>query len=243
MRVDDAVPSEVSLAVCLNGKHAIDVRMSPGGAKELVVGHLICEGSIDGPGDLRSFTSGTGWARATFRAIRRTGASSMSSGARPGPRHRNPILKGCKVLKSKVEVSPSQVRAAAEKVAASDVHRLTGGVHTCGVFQVPKEGGVPFAVSLCDDIGRHNALDKAVGMSALRGCDLGRCLVAATGRASSDMVAKCCGAGIPILASRGATTIMAVELARRVGITLIGFAREDRMNIYSHEERVVPDPT
>jgi len=96
-------------------------------------------------------------------------------------------------------------------------------------------------VSLCDDIGRHNALDKAVGQASLRGCDMSRCLVAATGRANSDMVAKCCRAGIPVLASRGATTTLAVEVAKTVGITLIGFVRKGRMNIYSHEGRVILD--
>jgi len=241
VRIEDALPSEVPLAVCLNGEHAMDVRMSPGQAKELVLGHLICEGFIEGPGDFRTFTCGTGWAKATFRMTHRRAASNMSTRARPRGRRDASALKGLKVVRSKVRVRPGQVQAAVERVAASDVHRLTGGVHTCGIFQVPEKGGPPLTISLCDDIGRHNAFDKAVGRAAIQGCDLSGCLVATTGRANSDMVAKCCRAGIPVLASRGATTTLAVKLARTVGVTLIGFAREDRMNIYSHGGRVILD--
>ncbi len=239
----DPVPLEVSLAIHVNGKHAIDVRMSPGRVKELVVGHLICEGLIEVPGDIKTFARGSGWARVEIRTARpKIAASTTRFGARSLDGHGMLAIKGFKALESKVKASPSQVLAALDHVGSSCTHRLTGGVHTCGLFQLPDEGGLPVMASLCDDIGRHNAFDKAVGAALLEGFDLGRCMAALTGRTNSTIVAKCYGAGIPILASRGATTALAVKLARRVGVTLIGFAREERMNIYANDQRIVQQP-
>jgi FdhD protein len=88
------------------------------------------------------------------------------------------------------------------------------------------------------DIGRHNALDRVAGQALLRGIDLGQAYVLSSGRISSEMVRKCLVAGIPLIASRGATTTLAVSLAEKNGLTVIGFVRAGGMNIYTNPHRV-----
>ena len=100
------------------------------------------------------------------------------------------------------------------------------------------------------DIGRHNAFDKVIGHALREGIDLSRSFALTSGRISSEMVRKCLVADIPIIASRGATTSLAIETAERTGLCVIGFVRAGKMNIYTHPEHIegalswqIPDPS
>ena len=236
----DLIAVEGPLVIFLNGKHAIDVTMSPTEVKDFVIGHLICSGSINDPGDVQSFRCGKGWAEAVYEESRRSPLMSetmLSAGFGVSKKQELRLEK----IQSDLKVRREEIHLALAIVLNSEAHRLTGGVHTCGVFQLSvRQREKPLLpVSLCDDIGRHNVLDKAVGKAAIEGCDFSRCFIVTTGRASSDTVTKCHGAQIPVLVSRGATTTLACELAQLAGITLIGFAAKNRMNIYCNEWRVL----
>ena len=89
-----------------------------------------------------------------------------------------------------------------------------------------------------EDIGRHNALDKVVGKALMSNMDLKDKLVMTTGRISSDIVVKVAKAGIPIIVSHSAPTSLALSIAKAANITIIGFARGSRMNIYCNEHRI-----
>jgi FdhD protein len=93
-------------------------------------------------------------------------------------------------------------------------------------------------VCIAEDIGRHNALDRIIGYGLLNNVSFSRTFVVSSGRVSSEMARKCLIAGIPLIASRTATTSLAVEMAEKTGLTIIGFVRSDQMNIYTHPERV-----
>jgi len=93
-------------------------------------------------------------------------------------------------------------------------------------------------VSVAEDIGRHNAVDRIIGHALRNGIDLSRTFVISSGRISSEMVRKCLTANIPIIVSRSATTTLSVEIANKTGLTVIGFARGGKLNIYSHPERI-----
>ncbi len=239
----DLIPVEEPFAIFINGKHAVDVTISPSEIHEFVVGHLICEGHIDGPQDIENYSVGEGWAEVELRVepresiMRKVIFSACFGGSGRPPSKPEKTGK----VESDLTLDYEQLQGAVEAIEDSQVHRLTGGVHTCGIFSAPERDprAAPHRVGLCDDIGRHNALDKAVGKAAMQGCRLARCFVVTTGRASSEMVAKCHAAGIPVLASRGATTTLAVEIAKLSGIALVGFARRDRINIYCNEWRVL----
>ena len=113
----------------------------------------------------------------------------------------------------------------------------TGGIHAAGIFAANGE-----ALVVREDIGRHNAVDKAIGRALLDGkIPLDRHLLLVSGRASFEIVQKALAAGIRILASVSAPSRLAMDFARENNQTLIGFLRPPSFNIYSHVERVVLD--
>ncbi|MDF2519782.1 MAG: fdhD [Clostridia bacterium] len=114
----------------------------------------------------------------------------------------------------------------------SELFKETGGVHSCAICN---SGGI---VLFSEDIGRHNALDKVIGKALRNNMELKDKLLMTTGRISSDIAVKAARAGIPIIVSHSAPTDMAIEIAKRANITIAGFARGSRMNIYCGSHRI-----
>jgi len=117
-------------------------------------------------------------------------------------------------------------------------YRLVGGVHAAAVFDTAGR-----AIVVCEDIGRHNAVDKAVGYCLLRGVSLQDKMLVSTGRASYDMVSKGVRLGMPIIASISSPTSLAVELAEALNCTLLGYLRGKTLNVYTHRWRVANSRT
>jgi FdhD protein len=111
---------------------------------------------------------------------------------------------------------------------------LTGGCHAAAAFD--RKGRL---LSVMEDIGRHNAVDKVVG-DLLGRMALGEAhLLTVSGRVSYEIVAKCFAAGIPLLAAVSSVSSLAADFAKELGITLIGYCRDDRATVYAHPERII----
>ena len=123
---------------------------------------------------------------------------------------------------------PDRLREAQAAFAA------TGGLHATGLFSVAGE-----ALCVREDVGRHNAMDKVVGWAFREKLlPLGAYVLCVSGRLSFELVQKAAVAGIPVLCAVGAPSSLAVDAARRLGLTLVGFLRDGRFNVYAHPERI-----
>ena len=226
------VVEEVPVMILVNGRHLATAMMSPVRLEEFVVGHLFTEGIIRSRDAIESVQVEKG----TIRVLTRDHLRPL------GPKRT--ILSGCggsasfldpaklPKITSDYTVDTPRIAEAMKGVLDSEIHRLTGGVHVVGLAS---DRGV-----LCvrEDIGRHNAMDRAIGYGLTEEIDLARTFVVSSGRISSEMARKCLVAGIPIVVSRSATTALAVELAEKNGLTICAFARGSRMNVYTHTHRI-----
>jgi FdhD protein len=138
-------------------------------------------------------------------------------------------------LADPVRIAPATLRAVMDRLAAAQpVFAATGGLHAAGLFTA--DGALRVAR---EDVGRHNAVDKVVGWALAHGAlPLGGHVLAVSGRISFEIAQKALAARIPIVAAVSAPTSLAVDLAERAGLTLVGFVRGDGFNVYGERGRV-----
>jgi FdhD protein len=144
-------------------------------------------------------------------------------------------LRGCPVVPPGLVVDPAVLpRLPGALREGQGLFESTGGLHAAGLFTAEGE-----LVALREDVGRHNAVDKLIGWALLDGrLPLGDHLLMVSGRSSYEILQKALVAGVPVVCAVSAPSSLAVDLARRFGMTLVGFLRGQRFNVYAGEERL-----
>lgn len=227
--ISEKLVTEHLLEVYINEVLTFKLICSPQYLPELVLGRLYSEGIIDSVDDAESIYICESGQRAKVY-IKRKNAEVKSQenyvettmSCCTGNHVLNDYFVSGKALSplKKRDYSKEEILKIAERFEMdSPVHRETGAVHSCYLYH---EGKIVFC---CEDIGRHNALDKVIGFAIKSGIDLGRCMVYSSGRIPTDMTYKVIRAGIPVLISKSMATDRAVEMARTYNLTLICRAR------------------
>lgn len=140
----------------------------------------------------------------------------------------------CEPVKSDTVLSYKKIYEFMEKnLNYSEVFKQTGGVHCVALCDTNQ------TLVISEDVARHNALDKVIGEAVLKNIFLKDKIIILSGRVSLEMILKAAKMQIPIIISKSAPTSMSVALARRLNITLVGFVRGKKMNIYSNSERII----
>ena len=237
----DLVVREAPVTIFLNDVDLVTLLCSPKDLEYLAVGFLFAEGLIKGKGDIKSILAdkkdGVVWVETVggrkphdnilARRLITTGCGKGLSFI-DSPKYKRSSKAG-----RDFKVQASQVALLMKEFQErSKIYRMTGGVHSAGLANA--RGIVAFN----EDIGRHNAIDKILGESVLKGIKTDRLIIMTSGRMSSDLIVKAARARIPVIISRSAPTDLSVKLACDLGITLVGFARGSRMNVYSNEWRI-----
>lgn len=237
---EDAVASEVQLRIVVNDQELAVASILPGGEREFTYGLLLASGVIDSAVDVHD------WQFDMERGVvfvGLAGDSPLADFAAP------PVVLGTacgsepltvsshrlRPITTALEVSPAAILSAAEALREdSALFRETGGVHSVALCRA--DGTIQLRA---DDIGRHNACDKVIGAALLDGgISVADTFMICSGRLSSEMVTKAWRFGLPLLASRSAPTSRGVEIAKTAGLTLVGFVRGRRFNIYAGPQRI-----
>ncbi len=233
---EDTLILEYPFTIFLDDNEVITLLCSPKSLEELAIGFLFSEGFIDDISNIEKTQideeKGIAYVYAKERkalAEKLQGKRTITSGCGKGTLFYN-VLDS---FKSKKIERPLDIEVEEIKALIKDFNRkselflTTGGVHSCALCS--KSDILIFE----EDIGRHNALDKILGRALMDNMELSDKLVLTTGRISSEMLIKVAKRGIPAIISRSAPTSLSVELARELNITVVGFARGEKMNIYS----------
>jgi len=234
----DEIAVEEPLEIRVEGRPIAVTMRTPGHDEELALGFLISEGvapiRASLPPDLAANTVDVEAEGFDFERLSRNFYTSSSCGV-CGKGALEAVAVDSPRVTSELTVPATLVSELPERLrAAQPTFAATGGLHATGLFAADGE-----LLVVREDVGRHNAMDKVVGWAFGRGLlPLADKILCVSGRLSFELVQKAAVAGCPVLVAVGAPSTLAVELARDRGVTLCGFVRNGRVNVYSEPWRI-----
>jgi len=235
--IEEVIAKEFSLTIIINNRDLVTLLCSPANLEYLAVGFLSSEGLIKGKDEIKKIMldEERGVIRVETEEDRDFAGRLITSGGGRGAAYYSSVDAPSQI-KAKTEISANKVIALVEDFQQrSPIYRATGGVHSAALCD--KDNILVFR----DDIGRHNAIDKIFGECLLKDISTAERIVITSGRVSSEILLKVAKRSIPIIISISAPTDLAVRLATDLRVTLIGFVRGGRMNVYTESWRVVAE--
>jgi len=240
----DFVAEEVPLHLFVNTTFWATILCSPTHLKELAVGHLLSEGVLK---SIEEIVEVELKEKENSCHIRLKQGINVEERVKLSKLHTRIIPSACGSPSpyqyvGKIPQIDSDLKVKAQVIFESVYQlnfkavgfRQTGGLHVAAVYKA--DGSL---MALAEDVGRHNAADKAIGMAALNKVPLSECFLASSGRLSGDMTFKAAKVGIPIIASIAAALSSGIDAAEKTNITLVGFVRGKRLNIYTASQRII----
>jgi FdhD protein len=243
-KIEDYVAEENPLQLFVNNTFWATILCTPTNLKELAVGHLLSEGIVKSTEEIEEVTlkekentcivklkpsikveDRINISRLHTRVI----PSACGSGSPYQYKGKTPKVDSNLPVKAQVVFdSVNQLNFKAQGF------RETGGVHVAAIYK-----GDGLLVALAEDVGRHNAVDKVIGLAALGKVDFAGCFLALSGRISGDVAFKAAKVGLPIVASLAAALSSGIATAKESNVTLAGFVRGKRLNVYTAPERII----
>ncbi len=243
-KTTDCIAEEVPLQISLNATYTFVIWCSPSQFKELAVGYLLSEEILRSVDEIADVTVNQKENMCQIQLKADVNLDERMKNSRRSTRiiplikkPTSPYQKDEKIATVK---SPLKVKAQTILDAINNLNsqakgfKETGGLHDSAIF---KADGTMVAFS--EDVGRHNTVDKVIGMASLNKEDFSQCFMLITGRVPGDMIYKAAKVGLPIVASVAAVLNSGIASAEKANIALVGFVRGTRMNVYTCPERII----
>jgi FdhD protein len=242
-KTTDYVAEEVPLQITLNSVYAFVIWCSPSQFKELAVGYLLSEDILSSVNEIQELISNEAKNSCQITIKASVNLDERMKNMRQSTRiiplikaSTSPYQHDQKIpsVKSKLTIKAQTILDAIDQInRLAKGFKETGGLHDSAIFRA--DGTI---VAFSEDVGRHNTVDKVIGSASLERADFNQCFMIITGRVPGDMIYKAAKVGLPIVASVAAVLNSGVSSAKKANITLVGFVRGKRMNIYTGEERI-----
>jgi FdhD protein len=243
-KIVDYIAEETPLQLFVNSTFWATILCTPTNLKQLAVGHLLSEGIIKSIQEIEEIILKEKENTCIVKLDQKVNVESRISISRL---HARVIASACGSgspyqYKGKIPFVDSKLKVKAQVIFDSvnqlnfkaEGFRQTGGLHVAAIYKA--EGSL---LALAEDVGRHNAVDKVIGMIALDKVDFAECFLTLSGRMSGDVAFKAAKVGLPIIASLSAALSSGIATAEESNVTLAGFVRGKRLNVYTSPERII----
>jgi FdhD protein len=242
--IDDVVAKEFPLTIILNNQELVTLLCSPMNLRYLAVGFLFSEGLIKSKDEIKKIIVDD---RRGVVRVETEGDVELAkdvlfkrlitSGCGRGVSFYSAAdAQGQVKVESRIEISTLEVLALVKEFQnRAQIYRATGGVHSAALCDIRD------ILVFSEDVGRHNAIDKIFGECILNDIATDDHIIITSGRISSEILLKVARRNVPLIVSKSAPTNLGLRLAADLGVTLIGFVRGKRMNVYTHDWRIAMD--
>ncbi len=240
--VEEDVALEAPINIFVNGHYVITLLATPELQEELVLGWLFDEGVLQSLDEVKKIVVGEDGINVVTtqpieeEKLRVVGVSRLLTTAcalTADKFFRTITSNGQQLVESDYKVKAVDIVKMVQELDKANLFRATGGVHVAALFEEDR------LAAFAEDVGRHNTIDKVVGIGIGSRINFSKAILICSGRQPADMVLKAAKMGIPIIASKAAPIRSGIIAAESTGITLVCFVRNQRMNVYTHRDRIL----